>query len=83
VLEAIIRRFEEVVEYRVRVDQTNALTAIRVELEPRPGVPADAVVERVGRAIRDELMFRVDVQAVAPGSLPRFEMKARRFVWVR
>jgi phenylacetate-coenzyme A ligase PaaK-like adenylate-forming protein len=32
----------------------------------------------VSRAIRDELLFRVEVSPVKPGTLPRFEMKARR-----
>ena len=38
------------------------------------------IAESVGRAIRDELLFRAEVRSVAPGSLPRYEMKARRVV---
>jgi phenylacetate-coenzyme A ligase PaaK-like adenylate-forming protein len=38
-------------------------------------------VETVSRAIRDELLFRVDVVAVSPGSLPRYEFKAKRVSW--
>ena len=34
----------------------------------------------VSQAIREELLFRADVVAVAPGSLPRFEMKAKRVI---
>jgi hypothetical protein len=34
----------------------------------------------VARSIRDELLFRVPVVAVACGSLPRYEMKAKRVV---
>jgi phenylacetate-CoA ligase len=79
-LEAVIRRFREVAEYRVEVDQSAALTTVRVEVEPAPGKAGDAVAERVSRAIRDELLFRAEVKAVAPGSLPRFEMKAQRLV---
>ncbi len=78
-LEALLRRFPEVAEYRVEVDQSAALTALRVEVEPINGGGAD-LVERVDRAIRDEFLFRAEVRLVAPGSLPRFEMKARRFV---
>ena len=76
-LEAVIRRFREVAEYRVEVDRSAALAVLRVEVEPVPGAPGD-VAERVDRAIRDELLFRAEVRAVAPGSLPRYEMKARR-----
>jgi phenylacetate-CoA ligase len=72
-LEAVIRRFAEVAEYRVEVDQTGPLAELRVEVE----APGD-VAERVGRAIQDELLFRAEVVAVPPGSLPRFDMKAKR-----
>jgi phenylacetate-CoA ligase len=78
-LEALLRRFPEVAEYRVEVDQSAALTALRVDVEPVNGGGA-GLVERVDRAIRDEFLFRAEVRLVPPGSLPRFEMKARRFV---
>ncbi len=79
-LENLIRRFPEVVEYRIEIDRSAALPALRVELEPAPAAAAPALVERVDRAIRDELLFRAEVRAVPPGSLPRFEMKARRII---
>jgi phenylacetate-CoA ligase len=75
-LEAVIRRFAEVAEYRVEVDRSGPLAALRIEVEPS-GAAVD-LAERVGQAIRDELLFRAEVTAVPPGSLPRFEMKARR-----
>jgi phenylacetate-CoA ligase len=78
-LEALLRRFPEVAEYRVEVDQSASLTALRVEVEPVNGGGA-GLVERVDRAIRDEFLFRAEVRLMPPGSLPRFEMKARRFV---
>jgi phenylacetate-CoA ligase len=80
-VEAVLRRFPEVVEYRVVVDQSSALAAVRVEVEP--ATPQPELAERVGRAIRENLLFRAEVVAVAPGSLPRFEMKARRVSVVR
>jgi phenylacetate-CoA ligase len=79
-LEAVIRRFAEVAEYRVAVDQAGPLAELRVEVEPETAAQAGGIAERVSRAIRDELLFRAEVTAVAPGSLPRFEMKARRVV---
>jgi phenylacetate-CoA ligase len=78
-LEAVIRRFPEVAEFRVEVETARALPVLRVHLEPAAGAGAE-VAERVDRAIRDELLFRAEVSVVAPGSLPRFEMKARRLV---
>jgi phenylacetate-CoA ligase len=80
-LEALLGRFPGLAEYRVTIDQTGALPELHVELEPVPNGPADELVARVDRAIRDEFLFRARVRLVAPGSLPRFEMKARRVAW--
>jgi phenylacetate-CoA ligase len=73
-LEAALRRFPEVVEYRVAV----APSSLRIEVEPSEGRLGPELAERLGRLIRDEFLFRAEVRAVAPGSLPRFEMKAKR-----
>jgi phenylacetate-CoA ligase len=75
-LEGVIRRFAEVVEYRVEIDTTAPLAELRVEIEAPGGGPA--LAERIAVAIRDELLFRADVVIVPAGALPRFEMKAQR-----
>jgi phenylacetate-CoA ligase len=79
-LEAVIRGFSDVVEYRVLVDQADSLPVLRIEIEPVATASANGLAERIGRAIRDELFFRADVTIVSAGMLPRFEMKARRIV---
>jgi phenylacetate-CoA ligase len=78
-IEAIVRRFPDVVEYRLYVDQTNPLADLRLEVEPTSG-DGLALAEAISRAVRAELLFRVEVTPALPGSLPRFEMKARRVV---
>jgi phenylacetate-CoA ligase len=77
-LEAVVRRFPEMAEYRVEVDQAGSLAVLRIEVEPVRAEAGPLLAERVDRAIRDELLFRAEVRAVAPGTLPRFEMKAKR-----
>ena len=79
-IEAIIRRFPGVAEYRILVDHSGPLADLRIEVEPATDCDARELVDAVSRAIRDDLLFRVDVSAASPGSLPRFEMKARRVV---
>jgi phenylacetate-CoA ligase len=79
-LQTILHRFAEVAEYRMEVDHSHALAVLRVEVEPRPDVAGETLAERVEHAIRTELLFRAEVRAVLPGSLPRFEMKARRLL---
>ena len=77
-LEALIRRFPEVAEYRVEVDGSSTLPELRVEVEPTRAELGASLVKRVDRAIRDELLFRAEVTAAPPGSLPRYEFKANR-----
>jgi phenylacetate-CoA ligase len=79
-IEAIVRRFPEVAEYRIHVDRSGPLADLRLEVEPAAGCDGPALADRVARAIRDELLFRVEVSAAAAGTLPRFELKAKRLV---
>jgi phenylacetate-CoA ligase len=79
-LESVIRRFPEVAEYRVAVNHAGALAEVNIALEPVTHAAGTGLAERVAQAIRQELLFRVDVEIVLPGSLPRFEMKAKRVV---
>jgi phenylacetate-CoA ligase len=74
-LEAVLRRFNEVGEYRAIVSRNSALTALRIEVEG-----SQETADRVSEAIREELLFRAEVVAVATGSLPRNEMKTRRII---
>jgi phenylacetate-CoA ligase len=76
-LEAVLRRFDEILEYRIEIDTTSPLAELHVELEPTPAAPS-SLAARVAQTIRDELLFRADVTLVPPGTLPRFEMKASR-----
>lgn len=79
-IEAVVRRFPEVAEFRLVVDDSGPLADLRIEVEPTPTSDPKPVCEAIGRAIRDELLFRTAVVGVPPGTLPRFEMKARRLV---
>jgi phenylacetate-CoA ligase len=73
-IEAIIRRFEEVGEYRVELATVREMDELHCTVE----APVD-VAERVAAAIHRELGIRSKVETVPPGTLPRFEMKAKRF----
>jgi phenylacetate-CoA ligase len=82
-LEALLRRFPEVAEYRIAIDQSAALPRLCIEVEPVPADEGGAVadlLDRLDGAIRSEFLFRADLRPVPPGSLPRFEMKARRVI---
>jgi phenylacetate-CoA ligase len=80
-LQRIIHRFAEVAEYSIEVDGTGTLPVLRVRVEPRADARGTtALAARVDQAIRDELLFRAEVELVSPGTLPRFEMKSQRVV---
>ncbi|MGL5097156.1 MAG: phenylacetate--CoA ligase family protein [Planctomycetia bacterium] len=81
-VETVLREFAEVAEYLV--EAVDATDGVRLELtiEPLPNHADDPkLAERVAAAVQDRLFFRpARVRLVAPGSLPRYEMKARRFL---
>jgi phenylacetate-CoA ligase len=81
-VEAVLRRFPEIAEFRLTVSNSadTALTRVMLEVEPGPGVTPDGLSPRVAQALQEALNFRADVTVVPAGSLPRFEMKAKRFV---
>src|SRR5581483_2639769 len=78
----IIRASRDVAEYQVRISQLEALVEMRVQIEPRPECadPA-ALVEQLEKTFQNSFSLRVPVTTVPSGTLPRFEMKARR--WIR
>lgn len=83
-IEAVVREFDEVAEYRVTVSTERSMKHVRLEIEPAAATDEDenssALIARISRAIRDRLNFTAEVVAVAPDALPRFELKGRRFV---
>jgi phenylacetate-CoA ligase len=80
-IEAVVRGFPDVAEFRSTVAWHGALRALTVDVEPVPGLPGiDDLALRVAAELRVALGLTVPVTLVATGALPRFEMKARRFV---
>jgi phenylacetate-CoA ligase len=80
-VEEIVRGFSEIAEYRVQVTDKNSLAELRLEIEPVKEIrDLEGLLARVGKAFETALALRVPVSAVPPGTLPRFEMKAQRWV---
>lgn len=81
-MEQVLRQHPEVADYRVKVSEDRSMTEMNVELEPAEDcADVKGLCRRVSASLRTALSLRVPVTAVEPGALPRFEMKARR--WVR
>jgi phenylacetate-CoA ligase len=80
-VEAVVRAFPEVVEYRAKVASTGSLKELLLEIELAPGVgDGPAAAGRLRDSLRTSLGLTVPVTVVERGALPRFEMKSRRLV---
>jgi phenylacetate-CoA ligase len=75
-IEAIVRRFP-VEEFQIEVFRDGELDEVRILVEVDGG---DAGARRVQEALRNGIGLRLEVAPVAAGSLPRWELKARRVV---
>jgi phenylacetate-CoA ligase len=73
-VEAVVRSLDAVGEYRVTVDQTGDLAAVSLEAEA-----SESVCHDLAGRLHEALSLRISVVSVPAGSLPRFELKARRW----
>jgi phenylacetate-CoA ligase len=79
-VEDVLRKFSEVAEYQAEVDRRGTLAELRLRIEPaRDCTQPNALATRVEEAIHIALNLRVQVSIAEPGSLPRFEMKGKRW----
>ena len=81
-IEEIVRAHTGVVEYRVQLDSRQAMTDLSLDVEiSQPEISAD-LKNQLEHSLKTALNLRVPVQIVPAGSLPRFEMKAQRWIKV-
>jgi phenylacetate-CoA ligase len=84
-VEDVLRSFSEIAEYQVVVDRSRNLIELSLRLEPVTecaAAAAETLASRVQSALHGALNLRVAVELAAAGSLPRFEMKAKRWKFV-
>jgi phenylacetate-CoA ligase len=77
-IENIVRQFPEVGEFTVDVSRHRELDEMELRVEVMTG-DAEAIAAAVAHEIRNALTLRVAVKIVPHGTLPRFDLKARRF----
>lgn len=75
-VDAVVRHFKEISEYQVLIDETAAMTEVILRAEATA-----ELANSLEKALTEAFSLRIPVVPVDPGSLPRFEMKAKR--WVR
>ncbi len=77
--EDLLRNFLQVAEYQVEVDKTKPLAEVHLQIEPVDAGANSNLADEIQNALQDTFHLRVPVTIVACGSLPRFEMKAKRW----
>ncbi|MBG88521.1 MAG: phenylacetate--CoA ligase [Verrucomicrobiales bacterium] len=80
-VDEIVRATGGIAEYQVRVGAAGAMVELELLIEVTDEADADGTAARLAKAFENSLSLRVPVKAVEANSLPRFEMKAKR--WVR
>ncbi len=73
-VESVVRSVAAVGEYRVTVDRSGDLASVSIEAEG-----SEAACRDLADRLHGALSLRIAVTPVPPGSLPRFELKAKRW----
>ena len=81
-VEQIVGSCAAVTEHRVRILTDRALPEIEVDVETSADADVPAVVEQLQGEFDRSFRLRVPVVVLPPGTLPRAETKAKRFVKV-
>ena len=83
-VDAILRQFDGVAEYRAEVIESPRGNRLHLVVEPvdSAGLDVDRLRDEISQAVRERLFFTPEVTLAPKGSLPRFEFKALRFVRV-
>ncbi|HEY3257404.1 MAG TPA: AMP-binding protein, partial [Gemmatimonadaceae bacterium] len=75
-VDSVVREVPAIGEYRVRVTHRGEMTELTLEAEAEDA----ATIRQLERALTEAFALRIPVAHVTNGTLPRFELKARRWV---
>lgn len=78
-VENIVRRIEAIGEFSVEVTRRESLDEMEVRIEVDKSAAENEVAAQLAKNLRNALGLRASVTPVTFGSLPRFDLKARRF----
>ena len=83
-VESIVREYDEIDEFQIvvwRKDDVQDEITVKVELKPGRDADAFELLKRLGKDLAGAHEgLRFNVEAVEHGTLPRFELKAKRLV---
>jgi phenylacetate-CoA ligase len=80
-IEEIVRSCGGIDEYQVEIGRHQSMAELRLRIEPgRECADASELVKRLERLLESALALHVPVTTVSAGTLPRYELKAKRWV---
>jgi len=78
-IDDLMRGLPGVVEYEVHVCRIEGMDDLLIRLETDEASPFQQVARAVSDCFRAQYNVRVNLEQASPGSLPRYEFKARRY----
>ena len=78
-IDNLVRSLDGIDEYRTTVSTGGELNRLDMEIELRSGADPALTRSALAGLITDKLGLRPDISVVEPDTLPRFEMKGKRF----
>jgi phenylacetate-coenzyme A ligase PaaK-like adenylate-forming protein len=86
-VEDLVRsKFPDVDEFQIKLANVQGIDALIIQLEPTISMPRERyedLQQRFAVEAKRALTLTPEVEVVSPGTLPRFEMKAKRFEDIR
>jgi phenylacetate-CoA ligase len=80
-IEQLVHRIPGIADYRVEISSIRQMTELKIMIEPTPDeFSPQTLAQKLTAEIECSLGLRVQVDSVEIGKLPRFEMKARRWI---
>ncbi|MCP5095261.1 MAG: phenylacetate--CoA ligase, partial [Chloroflexi bacterium] len=78
-VENLIRQFKAVDEFRVQVMKRNEMAELTIELECADGIDSEEISRTILQQFQNMMGLRPLITVVPYNSLPRFDLKAKRF----
>jgi phenylacetate-CoA ligase len=79
-IDNLLRSLPHISEYEVLIRRVGGLDDLLIKIETDAAAPPFAEIERATlEAFRAQFALRVSIEQAEPGSLPRYEFKARRY----
>lgn len=78
-VDAVVRSFEGIGEYQVSIDGAGSMVQVSITIENTSSFDDGELKISVEKRMREVFGLRIPISVLSEGSLPQFEMKARRW----